>query len=365
MRSFHPIFYASLIVLAVSNAGCDIGIKILQKVATAVQEVEVKETPLEYHQRRMREVDGPGWTDLHRAAAKGDVATVQKLLDLGVPVDVREHKGGTPLYEATRRGQLDVMKLLLKNGADVDDAGQEGLCTPLCLAAEYNQVEAARLLLKHGADINHQTTFGNTPLHMASMQTWHGDSEIVQLLIEEGKADMNLLSYSGCYALYCAVNKNHTPAALYLLSKGADANYMHPGGTSTLYAAVFRQNYKVTKALLDKGANPNALFKNRNTPLQRTVLNNDLVITRLLLQYKADPNLIHGDTKPPLYSALLGHKKELIRVLLEHGADPMLKVRDHTIYDYAVFQNDQEVLGLITQQRLKSIKEQRKKKKAA
>ena len=90
MRTFHPMAYIVFTVFAVSTAGCDIGIKIIEKVVTAVQEGEVRETSLAYHQRRMREVDGPGWTDLHRAAARGDVAAVQKLLDQGVAVDVRE-----------------------------------------------------------------------------------------------------------------------------------------------------------------------------------------------------------------------------------------------------------------------------------
>ena len=182
MRTFHTMAYIVFTVFAVSNAGCDLGVKVLAAVVNnASQEEEVKETSLAYHQRRMKEVDGPGWTDLHRAAARGDVAAVQKLLDQGVPVDVREQKGGTPLYEAARRGQLEVMKLLLENGANIDASGRNGH-SPLSLAAEYKQVEAARLLLKLGADINHRDEFGNTPLHQAAMMPWHGDSEMVKFL---------------------------------------------------------------------------------------------------------------------------------------------------------------------------------------
>jgi hypothetical protein len=107
MRNFHPLFYIGLIVFAVSTAGCDIGVAVLEAAVSAVleEETEVEETDLAYHQRRLQEVDGPGWTDLHRAAAMGDVAAVQKLLDQGAPVDAREERGGTPFYEAARRGQ--------------------------------------------------------------------------------------------------------------------------------------------------------------------------------------------------------------------------------------------------------------------
>ena len=75
MRNFNPIIYICLMVFAVSTAGCDLGVAVLEAAISAVQEeeVEVQETRLAYHQRRIQEVDGPGWTDLHRAAAIGDV----------------------------------------------------------------------------------------------------------------------------------------------------------------------------------------------------------------------------------------------------------------------------------------------------
>jgi ankyrin-2 len=364
MRKFHPIIYFWLIVFALSTAGCEYGVQILEIVVNAVQGEEVEESGLAYHQRRMQEMDGPGWTDLHRAAAKGDVAAVQKLLDQGVAVGVREEKGGTPLYEATRRGQLEVMKLLLKNGAKVDALGGNGF-SPLSLAAEYNQVEAARLLLKHGADIHHRDVVGNTPLHQTALRPWHGDSKMAQLLIEEGKADMSLLSYGGCYPLYCAVSKSNTPVALYLLSKGADANFEHKGGTQTLFLAVSNQNAEITEALLKNGANPNVVFKGLYTPLQQAIIDSNLEIAGLLLKHKADPNLVTDQDQLPLCWAVQKNQVKLVEMLLKHGADPSLKVRNITIQRYAIFEEQQEILDLITQAQLKRIKDRRKKKKAA
>lgn len=367
MRNFHPLYYIGLIAFAVSTAGCDIGVAVLEAAVSALQkeEPEVAETDLAYHQRRMQEADGPGWTDLHRAAATGDVGAVQKLIDQGAPVDAREQKGGTPLYEAARRGKLEVMKLLLKNGAKADDSGQMNKCTPLCVAAEYKQAEAVRLLLKSGADVNHRSVMGNTPLHQAAMQDWHGDSEIVQILIEEGKSNISLLSNSGCYPLYCAVKNDHTSAALYLLFKGADANFEHKGGTQTLFVAVSNKNVEIVKALLEKGAKPNVDFKGLSTPLQSAIIDRNVEIVRLLLKHKADPNKATSPDKLPLGLAVKLKQVEVVRVLLDHGADPMLKIRDHAIQDYAIYQGNQEIIDLITQARLKRIKERRNNKKAA
>ena len=83
MRKFHPLSYFLLLTfLAVSTAGCEIGMTIIEAVANTVQKgEEVEESRQAYHERRLKELDGPGWTDLHRAAAQGDVATVQTILD--------------------------------------------------------------------------------------------------------------------------------------------------------------------------------------------------------------------------------------------------------------------------------------------
>jgi ankyrin repeat protein len=362
MRKFHPVIYFWLILFALTNSGCEYGVKVLEAVVNAVLEEE-EETQLAYHQRRMQEVDGPGWTDLHRAAAKGDVAAVQKLLEQGVAVDTRNESGGTPLYEATRRGKLKVMKLFLKNGANVNAPGGNGF-SPLSLAAEYNQVEAARLLLKHGANVNYRDVVGNTPLHQTALRPWHGDSKMAQLLIEEGKADMSLLSNGGCYPLYCAVSKNNTPVTLYLLSKGADANFKHRGGTQTLFYAVSNQNTEITRALLKHGANPNVIFKGLYTPLQNAVTHSNIEIVRLLLKYKSDPNKAPSPDELPLYRAIYLKHEEIVRMLLDHGADPMIKVRDRTILDYAIWKDNEAILDLIYQARLKRIQERRKNKAA-
>ena len=361
MRNFRVVGLLWLIIFSISTAGCDIGVKIIEAVVNASQE---QESQLEYHQRRMKEVDGPGWTDLHRAAAKGDVATVQTLLDQGIAVDTQNESVGTPLYEATRRGKLKVMKLLLKKGADVNSTGYHGF-SPLSIAAEYNQVEAARLLLKQGADISFRDPVGNTPLHQTALRPWHGDSKMAQLLIEEGKADMSLMSYGGCYPLYCAVSNDNTPVALYLLSKGADANFEHKGGTQTLFYAVSNQNIEITKALLKNGANPNVIFKGIHTPLQNAVSQSNVELVRLLLKYKADPNKAPKPDELPLMRAIYLKHEEIVRLLLDHGADPMLKVRDRTLLDYARWKDHQPILELIFQARLKRIEERRKKNKAA
>ena len=107
------------------------------------------------------------------------------------------------------------------------------------------------------------------------------------------------------------------------------------------------------------------VFKGISTPLESAVIDRNLEIVRLLLKHKADPNKATSPDKLPLGLAVKLKSVEMVRILLDHGADPMLKVRDHAIQDYAIFQGNQEIIDLITQARLKRIKDRRKKKKAA
>ena len=81
--------------------------------------------------------------------------------------------GFTPLFFAVREGRTDVVRVLLKAGADVNEAmqptrsagrGPARGTSPLLLAVENGHFELAVVLLEAGADPNDQRT-GFTPLH--------------------------------------------------------------------------------------------------------------------------------------------------------------------------------------------------------
>ena len=87
---------------------------------------------------------------LHRAARRGNLVKVRKLLERGADVNQRAAIHETPLREAARMGHTDAVILLLSNGADAvaaDDLGD----TPLTLAEENGHAEVAELLREAGA----------------------------------------------------------------------------------------------------------------------------------------------------------------------------------------------------------------------
>jgi ankyrin repeat protein len=74
------------------------------------------------------QVNRPGWTALHYAAASGDLDIIRLLLERHAYIDAESPTGTTPLMLAAREGQEDAVKLLLEEGADAtlkDRAWQE------------------------------------------------------------------------------------------------------------------------------------------------------------------------------------------------------------------------------------------------
>jgi len=125
-------------------------------------------------------------SELHQAAAKGDLKKVRKLVEEGADVNARDNIGYTPLHYAASYGHLDVARLLLEEGADVNARDNAGW-TPLHWAAAYGHVDVARLLVERGADVNARDNIGYTPLHYAAS---YGHLDVARLLIESG-ADIN------------------------------------------------------------------------------------------------------------------------------------------------------------------------------
>ena len=78
-------------------------------------------------------VDENGSTALHRAARKGDVSKVERLVAAGANVDARTARArdSTPLMLATLFKHFDVLRLLLDRGADIDTCDAHGYDTKI------------------------------------------------------------------------------------------------------------------------------------------------------------------------------------------------------------------------------------------
>ncbi|CAH6791736.1 Bard1 [Phodopus roborovskii] len=104
-----------------------------------------------------------GETLLHIASIKGDISSVEYLLQNGNDPNVKDHAGWTPLHEACSHGHLKVVELLLQHNALVNTTGYQN-DTPLHDAAKNGHVDIVRVLLSYGASRNAVNIFGVRPV---------------------------------------------------------------------------------------------------------------------------------------------------------------------------------------------------------
>ncbi|XP_072473603.1 BRCA1-associated RING domain protein 1 isoform X2 [Notamacropus eugenii] len=123
-----------------------------------------------------------GETLLHIASIKGDIPSVEHLLQNGSDPNVKDHAGWTPLHEACNHGHHKVVELLLKHKALVNTTGYQN-DSPLHDAVRNGHVSIAKLLLSHGASRNAVNIFGLRPVDYAETETMRS----VLLLPEESE----------------------------------------------------------------------------------------------------------------------------------------------------------------------------------
>ncbi len=135
--------------------------------------------------KRPQDVNAKGGhyrTPLHAAFFQRDVEVVWLLLENGADVNIRGLWDQTPLHRASVEGFPDVVRWLLGRGVDVN-AQQNNLSTALLLAALNGRLEIAKILLEHNAEVNASDGNGQVPLHKASNR---GTPELVRLLLKHG-----------------------------------------------------------------------------------------------------------------------------------------------------------------------------------
>ena len=138
-------------------------------------------------------------TDLGNAAGEGDLNCVRSLVENGADMEEGDWRGGTPLFLASRKGHLHVVKYLVEQGASLDTPGKNCILpdehpTALLVAASAGHLDICRYLLEQGADREKSCPHeGRTPLHYAAN---NNNLEVLMLLMSYG-ANLNARSVNG------------------------------------------------------------------------------------------------------------------------------------------------------------------------
>jgi truncated hemoglobin YjbI len=125
-----------------------------------------------------------GITLLHFAAGAGCLEVVALLLRLGVEPNIQDRGDHTPLYrvanECASATGPEVVRALVRAGADVNACGGVTQATALHMAARRGHVEITRALLDSGAAVNARDRRGDTPLQRAINCRKNGVSQLLR-----------------------------------------------------------------------------------------------------------------------------------------------------------------------------------------
>jgi len=293
------------------------------------------------------------------AADKGDLAMVKEKLAEGVnPNAGIPNKGNVgPLLAAASKGHVDIVKVLLEHGADVNikilsefenDEGDVVYIgtTPIIGAAAKGQTEVVQVLLDYGVNPNSANANGSGALGAAVA---FGHAKCAELLINAG-ADVNAKTtkffvwrginvYVGANPLTSASFNGHLTAVKVLLKNNADPNIENEKGTTPLFAAAAMNHTEICKELIDAGANVNAQIKEDyiykenntltgNTPLSGPCYFGHYNVVKLLLDKGADPNLKNKVGLTPIFGAASKGHVKICKLLIEKGADVNVKTTE-------------------------------------
>ena len=179
------------------------------------------------------------------------------LIQHGAAPDVPTVRGETPLHLAARANQADIIRILIRNGADVNAKArvspfvarfclfshldfvsytQQEQQTALHIASRLGNVSIVQILLQNGAAVDSVTRDNYTALHIAAKE---GQEEVASILLDHGASVTATTKVCDLKA-----HESHVHAVLLFLQKGF----------TPLHLSAKYGNIKVSRLLLAKGA---------------------------------------------------------------------------------------------------------------
>jgi ankyrin repeat protein len=256
------------------------------------------------------------------AASTGNSALLERVLDMGVDVNVQAEDGYTALHCAAKTGQLVIISLLLTKGAAVDPLNtkiQER--RPIHEAISARHVEAIAMLLHAGADILLPNARGQTVIEYIGLV---GDLQAAQTLFSEERKQKSASEMASLLFMACVKSGNHLTLS-WLLSKLPNAFPQYKSlKESPIYIATKRGHDKVVEILLSSIAPSGQSTAEFTKIITRSLLpaaskSSGSLVQRLLMYDAIDPNQkADSSHTSPLHNAARKGSLRVVEMLLNH-----------------------------------------------
>lgn len=279
--------------------------------------------------------DKYGNTALFLAYHRGHLNVVRAFIAAGVDkTTVLDAIAKIITRNPTSPDQIEMVKLLIKECSkqDLETVNDQG-DTFLMRASLRGSLEIVKLLIEAGVDLNNHNTMNWTTALMQATKNNHLDT--LKYLIDRGAA-LNKQDVNGYTALHHAVIVGRLDAAKMLISNKADLNVRSHEGITPLMQACIYGELKLAEVLAQAKADLNAISDKKSSAIGYALNNRNIIIFNKLIDFKADPdNLIEG---MPVLWFLVNYqvfdngeqKLEAIRKLIKAGANKNLVFNGRT-----------------------------------
>lgn len=264
---------------------------------------------------------------LQAAVWQGNSDIVKILLKSGADINAQCERRGSALQVAAQQDGLEMLELLIDHGADINGPSNARGCVLSSAAHRRDNTRHLEFLLAKSADINMRGTRENekTALHEAASR---GCWDNFDLLLQRG-ADINIGGRYG-FPLHGLAqgSRDDVDGALVrmrrLVEMGADLKAQCEKLGTVLHVACVSWKFdsiQIAQFLVDNGADVNVVAGYLGTPLQACADSGNIKLAEWLLANKADVNLQGGRYGNALQAACSDRNLEMVQLLLAHGAD--------------------------------------------
>ncbi|XP_053209644.1 death-associated protein kinase 1-like isoform X2 [Panonychus citri] len=251
-----------------------------------------------------------GETVVHVAAGLGQLEILKFLIKKGADFTLVDNHGDSAIYWAARQGHTQIIRYLYEKGLDVDSKNKAGE-TAVHVAARYGHADAIEQLCKCGANVNVADDHGETALHIA---VWHGFPRIVHVLGEVG-AQANVKNKEDETALHCAAARGHIESVRCLLEIGVDLNLLDKNGCSALHLSLRRHHIIVGLMLIHGGADIEIADSIGEKPIHIVAREGLLSVCQLLCSLNCSVNVCNKSGLYPIHLAAKNGHIEIVRTL--------------------------------------------------
>ena len=277
------------------------------------------------------------------ASYKGNLPLMKHLIKEGSQIDLVDDHGYGLMTFAANAGQKNtaVYDLIIASGGKAKETNRSGANALLLLAPHLQDDKLINYFKGKGLSIHDQDKDGNGMFQYASRR---GNLKLMKELVEKG-VDYKSIDKKGRTAMIFATYgargyQNPIDVYQYLAKLGLQVDIVDWEGRTPLHnLAASNKDPQIIEFFLEKGVNVNQVDESGNTAFLNAVRGNNLVLAEKLAPMVSDINHSNHDGYSALTYAVMRSSIPAFKFLSEKGADPKLVDAKGNSLVYHIFQS--------------------------